>query len=105
MDDERQRALRALPAVGSLLDDPRLAHLRASLNPDVVTAAVRVALDEARAGIMSDERPPDGDLGDVIERRLTLLSTGGPANVLNGTGVIIQNNLGRAPVSGAAAVA
>ena len=84
--------LRDLPSVDRLLGDPRLAG---QPRPLVVTAA-RAALDRAR-----DEIRAGRDPGDPVEIVLAELHASGLPSlrrVLNGTGVLVHTNLGRAPL-------
>ncbi len=88
--------LRDLPSVDRLLDDPRLA-----VEPHELTvAAARSVLDRAR-----DEIRAGGDPGDLVELTLAALAAARQSSlrrVLNGTGVIVHTNLGRAPLPEAA---
>ena len=93
--------LRALPAVDQLA-----AQLTGSVGHGQITladatSAARAALDARR-----DELLAGGDVGeaDLIARALLHLRAG-PHRVLNGTGVIVHTNLGRAPLSEAAVAA
>jgi L-seryl-tRNA(Ser) seleniumtransferase len=101
-----QSMLRALPAVDQLL---RQAAVRARAEAAPHTALVRAAravLARARDEIRAGAPPPDAaTLGRrvveelEIERRPTLRA------VINATGVIVNTNLGRAPLSAAALTA
>jgi L-seryl-tRNA(Ser) seleniumtransferase len=85
--------LRDLPSVDRLLADPRLA---AEPRP-LALAAVRAALDKARADIRTGTEP-----GDIVALALAGLATARRPSlrrVLNATGVIVHTNLGRAPLS------
>jgi L-seryl-tRNA(Ser) seleniumtransferase len=87
-----ERALRRLPSVDQLLRDERLAGEPRPL----AVAAARTALEAARAEIRAG-----GEAGDLVERALAeLASARRPSlrRVLNGTGVIVHTNLGRAPL-------
>lgn len=97
----RIRQPASLPAVGTLLNEPAYLRLRERYPRALVTEALREQLSEER------ER---GALGD--EERLAAVSArlaGWVAprlrRAINGTGVILHTNLGRAPVSRAAAAA
>jgi L-seryl-tRNA(Ser) seleniumtransferase len=92
---ERER-LRALPAVDQLA--AALAQ-DGGATPAEATAAARATLDARRAELLSGGDGPEPDLLARARARLKpSLRT-----VLNGTGVIIHTNLGRAPLAGAAA--
>lgn len=95
-----QAELRRLPSVDALLRDERLEPLVARGGRDLVTAAVREVLDEARRGVRGG--------GIVASREALLASVAGCVEswlspslrpVINATGVILQTNLGRAPLS------
>jgi L-seryl-tRNA(Ser) seleniumtransferase len=89
-----QERLRALPAVD------RLAAQLAGVSPAEATSAARAVLESRRAELLAGAH---GEC-DLVARTLAHLRTG-PRRVLNGTGVIIHTNLGRAPLAQAAAVA
>ncbi|MEO8085117.1 MAG: L-seryl-tRNA(Sec) selenium transferase [Ardenticatenales bacterium] len=108
---------RALPAVDALADaaaaaDPSVADAGRGL----LVAVAREVLDAARAGLGAgdssapnngvDGRPPalDALVADVTARLSALLAPR-PRRVVNATGVVLHTNLGRAPVSAAAAAA
>lgn len=100
-------ALRALPAVDKVLADPRAAALIATYGRDSVTAAVRTALDAARARARAGA-PVAPDPAALIEGAAQVLRRRFAPSlrpVINATGVIIHTNLGRAPLSEAAQAA
>jgi len=93
---------RGLPSVDAVLRLPALQPLLAAYARPAVTGLVREALAAARAG--TGETPPT--TGEVAERVATLAHERwrvGPRPVINATGVILHTNLGRAPLSRAAA--
>jgi L-seryl-tRNA(Ser) seleniumtransferase len=88
--------LRDLPSVDELLRDSRLAGAPHGL----ALEAARVALDGARAEIREGRDP-----GDVAARAVDELAAARGfrlRRVLNGTGVIVHTNLGRAPLAASA---
>ncbi|HEV2238668.1 MAG TPA: L-seryl-tRNA(Sec) selenium transferase [Ktedonobacterales bacterium] len=104
--DGRTAALRALPAVDTLLRAPQLVAALAAHPHAAVTHAARSALAAARVGLRAGAPPPAHD--DLVAHALALLEHADrPAlsRVLNATGVIVNTNLGRAPLSAAALAA
>ena len=88
------------PAVGRLLQHPDVAVLAARHGRAATTAAVQTAVAEVRAGrlVPGEER--------VLAERVAQLLDGAPRQlrrVINGTGVVIHTNLGRAPLAARAA--
>ncbi len=94
MSDPRRR----LPSVDRLLADPALAPLLAREPRNVVADAVREAIARARtrrAGLPDDWGVA---VADVLAERTARSLRG----VLNGTGIVLHTNLGRAPLAAAA---
>lgn len=93
------KTLRGIPAVHRFLADPRIARYESTLGRDTVKRAVDAELDRARAGALPEDYE---ELAERLTRRLesermqTLLET------VNGTGVLLHTNLGRAPLMGSA---
>ena len=98
--------LRGLPAVHRVLDEPRVARFVALLGAPTVKQHVARALDAARAeaahGDGALQRDPQSVaaavVADVVER-LAAESRRGLTGVLNGTGILLHTNLGRAPLA------
>jgi L-seryl-tRNA(Ser) seleniumtransferase len=95
---------RDLPAVHLLAAQPQLTESRAAYGDALVTAASREVLSETRAALLAGR---DGaavaELAMAVQARLTEWTAPRPRRVINATGVILHTNLGRAPVSAAAA--
>ncbi len=88
--------MRGLPAVHRLLDEPRIARFVELLGARTVKRHVTGALDTARA---RGTVPAEAELvGDVLAR-LADEQRRGLAGVLNGTGILLHTNLGRAPLA------
>jgi L-seryl-tRNA(Ser) seleniumtransferase len=92
--------LRALPSVDRLLQDHRLAALARAEARTAVVAAIRSVLTDARQAIRAGR--PVGDLVDAVRSRLDEAGQLPLRRAINGTGVVIHTNLGRAPLSDAA---
>ena len=92
---------RALPSVGSLLEQPRVRALLARAPRTLVTDAVRDALDAAR---LAPADSPDGEeaWAEAIARALAQRARPSLRPVFNATGVVLHTNLGRAPLARAA---
>jgi L-seryl-tRNA(Ser) seleniumtransferase len=103
----RHELLRAIPPVDELLSQPAFAAWRAEFPGFPWTRFVRGLIERLREGAV--HAPLDADRGavtawlvDAASRELELLRAGGLRPVLNGTGVILHTNLGRAPLGEAA---
>ncbi|HYX78893.1 MAG TPA: L-seryl-tRNA(Sec) selenium transferase [Solirubrobacterales bacterium] len=94
--EERLRGLPSVEALAASIDgEPH--HL--------LVAAARTELDGLRARILAGE-DVDADperLRDAVAERARLLRAGTLRRVINATGVVLHTNLGRAPLSAAAA--
>lgn len=97
---------RFLPGVDTVLGRPALHEPLAALPRAVVVAAVRGAIDEARAAFGAERRDPPPDWADQLAERAAQLASVGVrptlVPVINATGVILHTNLGRAPLAQAA---
>lgn len=86
-------ALRQLPSVHRVLDDPRLVELPRDLCRDLA----REAIDEVRAGLLVGTEQAVPDVVERVARRARALLAGRHQAVINATGVVLHTNLGRAP--------
>src|SRR5690242_692672 len=93
MADPRRRT----PRTDAVLADPSVAAAADRLGRDRVKAAVAAALDACRSGDVAPE--------DVVAHVLAALPAAAASlrRVVNATGVVVHTNLGRAPLSQAAA--
>ncbi len=97
---EASLALRRLPAVEKLLESPELAPEIAHYSRPLVTQAARHVLDELRQKIKEGRKsPPVSGVIKLIKEHLKDEWPGFMSPVINGTGVILHTNLGRAPLS------
>lgn len=100
---ERQAELRRLPSVDALLGRPEVADLVATSGHALATAAVREVLDEARQAILAGASAPDhAALAAAAAEHIQGWLRPSLRPVINASGVILQTNLGRAPLSEAA---
>jgi L-seryl-tRNA(Ser) seleniumtransferase len=98
-DTARADGRRALPSVDQLLNaaDPALA---AALPHALLVSAARESLAEARGQVAAGGRAPDlAGLVGALEARARAAAQPSLRPVINAGGVIIQTNLGRAPLS------
>jgi len=94
-------ALRNIPQVDKILNDDALRPFAALLGREVLASIVRAEVDSFRAKLRDDAALTSGDL----MKRITAACEGARLErlqrVVNGTGVIIHTNFGRAPLSSA----
>src|SRR5262249_9021526 len=88
---------RNVPRTDLLLADPRLAEAERRLGRTLVKAAVGRAQQQARDGRIGPEQVADAAVAELPARASALTP------VINATGVLVHTNLGRAPLSAAAA--
>ncbi|RKT55764.1 L-seryl-tRNA(Sec) selenium transferase [Saccharothrix australiensis] len=92
-------ARRAIPRTDLVLADPRLAPAVAALGRSLVKDVVVRAQQRAREGLVAPAGVVDAVLAALPARASSLRP------VINATGVVVHTNLGRAPLSEAAAAA
>jgi L-seryl-tRNA(Ser) seleniumtransferase len=88
--------LRSLPAVHRILDEPRVARFIMLLGAPSVKQHVTAVLDTARKAAVT---PSATAIVDDVLVRLGVESRRGLTGVLNGTGILLHTNLGRAPLA------
>ena len=105
--NDRQALLRRLPSVDALLAQSELQQLAKVYSRDLVVAAIRAQLNEARRAILASARVEicEGALVQGIEDILSRQQQSTLRPVINATGVIIHTNLGRALLSKSAQAA
>lgn len=95
-----QNKLRRLPSVDELLRTPQGQQLEAQFSHELVLRAIRQSVTQARAAILSGTpRPPEEALLDVASSLLQQEQQLHLRPLINATGVIINTNLGRSPLS------
>lgn len=89
---------RRIPAVGVLLELAPVRALLARASRPVVVDAVRAATHRVRTG---EIEPPGDDAGwaALIDAAIDAAEVPSLRRVLNGTGVVLHTNLGRAPLA------
>lgn len=103
-----QQLLRKLPKVDDLLRTPELETLRAQYPEQTVTDAVRQVIADLRQGILSgevDTLPSQDNLFSRITGQIRRDVRPSMRTVINGTGIVLHTNLGRACLSEKAAQA
>ena len=94
-------SLRSLPSVSDILEDPAIGESRESTNYTIIVNTVRSVLQEHRLKIQQgvlNFSSHEHVLSDVTIRIKQLISLS-LTSVINGTGVILHTNLGRAPIA------
>jgi L-seryl-tRNA(Ser) seleniumtransferase len=104
---EHEDALRHLPAVGKLLEDPAFSTAIDRLGRTLVADLLREAIDGARERLRAGGKGPASAgaaawAGEVARAAEALLAPS-PRTVINATGVIAHTNLGRSVLSPEAA--
>ncbi|MCC6318580.1 MAG: L-seryl-tRNA(Sec) selenium transferase [Gemmatimonadaceae bacterium] len=92
---------RDLPAVGTLLGHPDVRPLLTRAPRSAVTAAIRGVIDDVRRGAVTPPRT-EHEWSERVAEALERGERPSLRRVLNGTGVVLHTNLGRAPLSRAA---
>src|SRR5215831_8253191 len=99
MTDERS-PFRLLPSIDRLLNDPRVEQLVETYGREFVRSALRDSLDKARRSIRDGKTSPTHDAIIALASYLVRVQSEPTLRpVINASGVILQTNLGRAPLS------
>lgn len=97
-----KKLFRQIPQVGELAASPEFAALREAWSQAAVVSALRVLIDRARDGLADGGALPDFASNAFIaevEAELAAQARLNLRRVINGTGIIIHTNLGRAPLA------
>lgn len=99
--------LRSIPSVDSVLNTPEIDELLHQLPRWLVLMIIRNVLDEIRKEAACMEGPLDQDMVLIktvgrVKERIDSIQKTSLRRVINGTGIIIHTNLGRAPLPGEA---
>ena len=104
----KEQLLRGIPKVDELLREPELAEMGGKYGNSAVARGIRETLERLRRGILAgevDTLPQPQALREAIIRRIHREAVPSFREVVNGTGVVLHTNLGRAGMSQAAAQA
>jgi len=99
---EQKDALRALPAVNVLLQNPDLQTLINESNFELVSTITSNTVEQLREEILKNGEPPFLNISTLltnIKESYDKITTPHLTSVVNGTGVILHTNLGRAKLS------
>jgi L-seryl-tRNA(Ser) seleniumtransferase len=99
--DPPANPFRELPSVERVLGDERVARLSEEHGHESVAALAREVIEEYRAAIAGQGRPPMLPVAQAVVERARVLEPS-LKHVVNATGVIIHTNLGRAPLAASA---
>src|ERR1043166_6931579 len=102
--DDRRNSMdprRAIPSVNALLDLSEVHAVLDGVAPAIALSVVREAAGRARRDPGSAPRDA-AEWGRAIHRALDDVRRASLRPLLNGTGVVLHTNLGRAPLSDAA---
>jgi L-seryl-tRNA(Ser) seleniumtransferase len=106
MNRPDQKSLRLIPSVERILNSPEAVRICARFGRDTVKTWVREVLDELRNGQSEQLAGDEATIEKNIVQRLGEVAQSVAAQrlrkVINGTGIVIHTNLGRAPLAQAA---
>lgn len=101
-----QHSARGIPSVSALMNDPAVRAAADGIAEPYLVDVIRTAVDAERLVVRSQGIPPNRKrIIAAVCATLSRLSRPRLTPVINATGVILHTNLGRAPVSRAAAAA
>lgn len=92
------KSARDIPQIEKLTKEPEVAAFEETVGRAFVTAAARAAAASARERILRGEEVIRKELIADIVSRLTFSASKRLQRVINGTGILIHTNLGRAPL-------
>jgi L-seryl-tRNA(Ser) seleniumtransferase len=96
-------AITRLPQVDRILRQPQLTEMQTRVRRELLTDLVRQQLDELRNSPAATEQDADAEaIALSVCKRAEQLLRPSLRKVINGTGVVLNTNLGRAPLSGSA---
>jgi len=96
---QKNRKLRNIPGVDTLLKNPRVRELIKKYNKPLVTYAIRKVLDTERKNLIEGDNKRN--TADLIEDSIIIvksIATPTLKPVINASGIVLHTNLGRAPI-------
>ena len=91
---------RKIPGVDRVLADKRLAPLVKTYPHERMVNLVRLQLEQERVAVAAGKKASAlSKVAAAVYSQVKAMETPGPRPVINGTGVILHTNLGRAPLS------
>lgn len=98
----RQELLRQIPKIDVLLQDERLRQVTEKYGRTRTADVLRAVTGEIRGAVLSGEETTVPDADEILRMALCRLEENPACSlrpVINGTGIILHTNLGRAPLS------
>lgn len=100
--DDKKRALRSLPAVNSVLQLKDISDLIAQSNYEFVSQITTQVINREREKILNSDNYIQIELQYIIKKIISeyeIYTTPSLDSIINGTGIILHTNLGRAKLS------
>lgn len=96
--DNKNELLRGIPQVEKLMQDADIACFLPEIGKGIAADIIRESVDLHRASIINGASPQIADLKKNIISAIKIKISEKLQRVINGTGIIIHTNLGRAPL-------
>lgn len=104
--ESARAAMRRLPSISAVVAAPEVREVADGVRPEVVTGIAQQVVERVRAALLAGDASADPDrVIPTVRAEIEQLFRPRLSTVINGTGVVIHTNLGRAPVSAEAAQA
>lgn len=105
LTDKQRHALRRLPAVHRFMNHPDLLPLHQEIPSEYISQSIADVLTMRRREILEDPDPEEIDESGLVEKiiqAVRVLTNPHLKPVVNGTGIVLHTNLGRAVLSSSA---